>query len=222
MSGFFDDDNRIGSAWGHEERDVILKDVNWAVSWDARDYVYVKKLFDKIRISEEKGDNGKVKELLEDGYERKIQRKHEGQYIPDTPENPAPLQVARKNDVITNVGMGRLVSIIVGKTQVRFAHYASGDGTTIATIGDTQLQSEKFRIPMTTDGFMTAAGTVARYGAVFIPSAPSHVIAESGVVDLPTAGTFLNRTLYPSSQRIVHTILEDFYSLSIALYLSSI
>lgn len=205
-----------------DERDVILRDVNLAALWSKEDYPFVKKLFDKIRVAEEQGHNDKVHELIETVWEAKVNRMLEGQYIPDTPENPKPLEVSKKNDVITNQGMGRIVSILVGKTNLRFTHYASGNGTSIATIGDTQLQSEKFRIAMTTDGFMTAAGTVARYGAVFIPSAPSHTISESGVVDVATGGTFLNRTLYPSSQRIVHTILEDFYSLSIALYLSSI
>ena len=205
-----------------EDRDVIMQDVNWAACWDVRDYAFVKKLFAKIRIAESLGNVSRVKELLQDGYEIKLRRKHEGQSVLDIPTDPAPLEVARKNDVITNQGMGRIVSILVGKTSARFNHYASGDGTSVATVGDTRLQSEKFRISMTTDGFMTAAGTVARYGAVFIPSAPSHTVAESGVFDAASGGTPLNRTLYPSAQRIVHTIFTDFYSLSIALYLSSV
>ena len=77
--------------------------------------------------------------------------------------DPAPTDVAVKNDVITNQGMGRLVSIIIGKTNERFLHYASGAGTSVATIGDTKLQDEKFRISMATDGFRTVCwncGTV--------------------------------------------------------------
>ena len=205
-----------------EDRDVLLQDVNWAACWDVRDYEFVTKLFAKIRTAETEGNLSKVKELLQEGYERKLSRKHEGQSVIDTPTDPAPLEVARKNDVITNQGMGRIVSILVGKTNTRFDHYASGDGTSVATIGDTKLQSEKFRISMTTDGFGTAAGTVARYGAVFIPSAPSHTVAESGIFDAAGGGTPLNRTVYPASQRIVHSIFVDFYSLSIALYLSSV
>ena len=56
----------------------------------------------------------------------------------------------------------------------------------------------------------------------FIPSAPSHTVAESGIFDAAGGGTPLNRTVYPASQRIVHSIFVDFYSLSIALYLSSV
>lgn len=199
-----------------------MQDVNWAACWDVRDYEFVTKLFAKIRTAETEGNLSKVKELLQEGYERKLMRKHEGQSVIDIPSDPAPLEVARKNDVITNQGMGRIVSILVGKTNTRFDHYASGDGTSVATIGDTKLQNEKFRISMTTDGFRTAAGTVARYGAVFIPSAPSHTVAESGIFDAAGGGTPLNRTVYPASQRIVHSIFVDFYSLSIALYLSSV
>ena len=112
--------------------------------------------------------------------------------------------------------MGRIVSILVGKTNTRFDHYAVGDGTSVATIGDTKLQSEKFRISMTTDGFRTAAGTVARYGAVFIPSAPSHTVAESGIFDAAGGGTPFNRTVYPASQRIVHSDFRGFLQLIIA------
>lgn len=204
-----------------EERDVLMQDINYAAAWEKCDYIFVRKLFAKIQIAEDIGDVGKVRELTEK-YETKLRRRYNGQYVQDTPSDPAPTDVAVKNDVITNQGMGRLVSIIIGKTNDRFLHYASGAGTSVATIGDTKLQDEKFRISMATDGFRTAAGTVARYGAVFIPSAPSHTVAESGVVTTATGGTFLNRTVYPASQRVVHTIFENFFSLSVALYLSSV
>jgi hypothetical protein len=198
-----------------------MEDLNYAAGWDLNDYNYVSRLFKEIQLASDYGEDDIV-ESLSRGYERKITRKYEGQYIPDIKEDPAPVDVSFKKDVITNQGMGRLVSIIIGKTQERFLHYASGQGTSVATIGDTKLQDEKFRISMATDGFRTAAGTVARYGAVIIPSAPSHTVAESGVVTTAVGGTFLNRTLYPSSQRVVHTIFENFFSLSIALYLSSV
>jgi hypothetical protein len=204
-----------------EDRAVLVEDLNYVGCWDTSDYRYVSRLFKEIQIAEDNGEEDIV-ENLSRGYERKITRKFEGQYIPDIKEDPAPVDVSFKKDVITNQGMGRLVSIIIGKTNDRFLHYASGAGTSVATIGDTKLQDEKFRISMATDGFRTAAGTVARYGAVFIPSAPSHTVAESGVVTTATGGTFLNRTVYPASQRVVHTILENFYSLSVALYLSSV
>ena len=198
-----------------------MEDLNYCAGWDVKDYGYVSRLFKEIQLASDYGEDDIV-ENLSRGYERKITRKFEGQYIPDIKEDPAPVQVSFKKDVITNQGMGRLVSIIIGKTQERFLHYASGDGTSVATVGDTKLQNEKFRISMATDGFRTTAGTVARYGAAIIPSAPSHIVAESGVVTTATGGTFLNRTLYPSSQRVVHTIFQNFFSLSIALYLSSV
>ena len=204
-----------------DERAVIMEDLNYAAAWDLNDYTYVSRLFKEIQIANDYGEDDIV-ENLSRGYERKITRKYEGQYIPDIKEDPAPTEVSFKKDVITNQGMGRLVSIIIGKTNERFLHYASGDGTSVATIGDTKLQNEKFRISMATDGFRTAAGTVARYGAVIIPSAPSHVVAESGVVTTAMGGTFLNRTLYPAAQRVTHTIFQDFFSVSIALYLSSV
>jgi len=199
-----------------------MVDVNWAALWDKRDYDFVKKRFAKIRHYEKIEDGAKVKELLENGLERTYIRMNEGQYVEDTPSNPKPLQVAKKRDVITTDGMGRLVSIIIGKTIKRFTHYASGNNASPATIGDRTLLSEKARVGMATDGYATAAGTIARWGAVFFPTFPSHVVAESGIFDAALGGLMLNRTVYQSTQRITHTIFDDFFSLSIAVYLSSI
>jgi hypothetical protein len=205
-----------------DERAVLLEDVNWAASWDVRDLEFVQKQFTLIRLHESLGDELKVRELLEDGLERKYKRMVEGQYVQDTPTDPKPYQVTVKNDVLTNNGMGRLVSIIIGKVIKRFTHYASGNNSSPATIGDTALLNEIARIGMATDGYATASGTVARWGAVFLPTFPSHVVAESGIFDEPIGGLMLNRTVYQSTQRITHTIFDDFYSLSIAVYLSSI
>ena len=176
-----------------------------------------------MQVYNDLGYDDKALELQE-GYELKMIRMLDGQYVQDIPTDPKPMQASIQLDAITNNGLVRLISIAMGKTNIRFTHYASGNGTSVATVGDQQLQQEKFRISMSTDGFMTAAGTVGRFGAVFIPSAPSHTVSESGVVDVPTApgGTFLNRTLYSQAQRIVHTLFEDFYTLSLALYTSAI
>ena len=196
-------------------------DLNLAAAWDLRDYNHVKKQFQEMQIASDYDDEEEV-HRLSIAYEEKIIRKYNDQTLVDTPDDPAPTDVSLMPDVITNQGMGRLVSIIIGKTQERFLHYATGQGTSVATIGDFKLQDEKFRISMATDGFRTAAGTVARYGAVIIPSAPSHTVSESGVVTTAVGGTFLNRTLYPAAQRVSHTIFENFFSVSIALYLSSV
>ena len=186
---------------------AVFKDVNYAASWALEDYEWVKKQFAKIQVYNDLGYDDKALELQE-SYELKMIRMLDGQYVQDIPTDPKPTQAAIKIDVITNNGLVRIVSLLTKKTTVGFTHYASGDGTSIATVGDTKLQNEKFRISMSTDGFITAAGTVARYGAVFIPSAPSHSIAEAGIVDTATGGTFLNRTLYTTVQRIVHTHLR--------------
>lgn len=201
----------------------VFKDVNYAADWDVRDYDWVRKQFAIAQAYNDMGYDDRALEIQE-SLELKLIRMLDGQYVQDTPTNPKPMQAAIQLDAITNNGLVRLISINMGKTNIRFTHYASGDGTATATVGDQQLQAEKFRISMSTDGFMTAAGTVGRYGAVFIPSAPSHTVTESGVVDVPTApgGTFLNRTLYSGGQRIVHTIFEDFFTLSLALYTSAI
>jgi hypothetical protein len=210
-----------------EERPVfaVLKDVNFAAKWDLTDYEYCWKTARKMQALNDAGSEYDDKLIeLQEHEELKLIRMLDGQYVQDIPTDPKPTQAAIKIDVVTNQGLVRVVSVLTNKTTQRFTHYASGDGQRVATSADTKLLNEKFRISMGTDGFITAAGTVARYGAVFIPSAPSHTIAEAGVVDsaTPGSGTFLNRTLYLGAQRIVHTIFEDFYTLSIALYSSAI
>ena len=146
----------------------------------------------------------------------------DGQYVEDTPTNPKPYQVVFKNDILTNGGMGRFVSLIIGRVTKRFTHYASGNNASPANIGDSALLDEKARVSMVTDGYATASGTIARYGGVFLPTFPSHVVAESGILDEAVDGLLGNRTLYQAAQRITHTVHDDFYSLSIAIYMSSI
>jgi hypothetical protein len=198
-----------------------MTDENYSAIWDPRDLDLIQKKFKLIRYNFERGDHSKVKEIWEDGIERKMDRMDNGQYVQDTPDDPKPLEVNKKRDLLTNDGMGLLASIIIGNVLQRPSHYASGNGTTIATVGDSGLQSERARIALATDGFAVAAGTTIRYGAIFIPTFSSHVIAESGVANAATGGRFLNRTVYPTP-RLVHTHLADFYTLAITISLTAV
>jgi hypothetical protein len=204
-----------------EDRDVLITDDNYSAIWDPRDLSTVQKKFALVRYNFERGDHAKVKEIWEDGIEKKMDRMDNGQYVQDTPEDPKPLEVNKKRDLLTNDGMGLLASIIIGNVLQRPSHYASGNGTAIATVGDSGLQSERARIALATDGFAVAAGTTIRYGAIFIPTFPSHVIAESGVANASTGGRFLNRTVYPTP-RLTHTHLADFYTLAITVSLTAV
>jgi hypothetical protein len=204
-----------------DDRDVLLVDDNYSATWDTRDLDIVKKKFALIRHHFDAGNLSKVKEIWDDGIERKMNRIDNGQSVIDTPEDPRPLDVVKKRDLLTNNGMGLLCSIIIGNVVARPTHYASGNGTNLPSVGDSKLQSERARIGMATDGFATAAGTTLRYGAIFIPTFPSHVIAEAGVVNAAIGGTFLNRTVYPTP-RLVHTILADFYTLAITLSMTAV
>jgi len=103
-----------------------------------------------------------------------------------------------------------------------FTHFAIGTGTNAVSASDFGLQQEISRVSMATDGFMTAAGSIMRFGGYFSPSVQSAVITEGGVTDDPTAGFFLFRTVYPISQPLVHTVQQDFVSLSHAIYAQSV
>lgn len=204
-----------------EDRDVLLRDINYAATWDTRDLELVQKQFRKIRLYYKRGDLAKVKEIWDDGIEKKFIRMWNGQYVQDTPNDPKPLDAVIKNDMLTNPGMVLLCSIIMNNTSARPTHYASGNGVSLPNIAQNRLDSERARISMETDGFRTSAGTSLRYGAIFFPNFPTHVISESGVTNAPVGGIFLNRTLY-SVPRLTHTIMDDFYTLSITLTMTAI
>jgi hypothetical protein len=204
-----------------DDRDVLITDDNYSAIWDTRDLNLIKKKFALIRYNFDRGDHAKVKEIWEDGIERKMNRMDEGSYVVDTPDDPKPLEVNKKRDLLTNDGMALLASIIIGNVLTRPSHYAAGNGTVIPTVGDTSLQSERARIGLATDGFAIAAGTTCRWGAIFIPTFPSFVIAESGVVNAAQAGRFLNRTVYPTP-RLTHSHLLDFFTLAITVSLTAV
>ncbi len=204
-----------------EDRDVLLRDINYAATWDPRDLELIQRRFRQIRHYERLGNVLKVRELWDEGIERKFVRMWNGQYVPDTPNDPKPLEAVIKNDLLTNPGMALLCQIIIGNSAARPTHYASGNGTGLPNIAQSRLESERARIGIHTDGFATTAGTSLRYGAIFIPNFPTHVIAESGVVNAPIGGTFLNRTLY-TTPRLIHTVLDDFYTLAITLTMTAV
>lgn len=210
---------------GHpDDRDVLITDDNYSATWEPRDLYAIKKKFALIREAWGDGrdpDYGAINHLWINGIENKMDRIYDGESVIDTPDDPRPLEVNKKRDLLTNDGMALLASIIIGNVLQRPSHYAAGNGTVIPTIGDTGLQSERARIGLATDGFAIAAGTTIRYGAIFIPTFPSFVIAESGVVNAPQAGRFLNRTVYPTP-RLVHTHLSDFFTLAITVSLTAV
>lgn len=204
-----------------DDKAVLLQDTNYGATWNPNDLKLLQKQFRLIRRYNKLNDLGKVKELWEDGIERKLIRTWNGEYVPDTVNDPKPLEVIVRDDMLLNGGMGLLCSIIIGNSAARPTHYASGNGVSLPNVAQNRLDSERARIGLHTDGFATAAGTSLRYGAIFIPNFPTHVIAESGVVNAAIGGTFLNRTLY-SVPRLVHTLLDDFYTLAITLTMTAV
>jgi len=200
----------------------MIRDFNTAVAWDVRDVETIRRRFQLIQALTSSGNIPRANELAS-AYETKANRIIEGQYtMPHTIDDPEPLEVVTAWDLLTNIGMSRIVALVIGIATARMTHMAEGSGTSFPNGGNTSLDSEVGRMPLVTNGFATAAGTVMRFGATFLQTFPSHVVAESGVVDAASFGTFLNRTLYRVDKRINHTENLDATSLTLAIYCTSV
>lgn len=202
-----------------------ISDIHYLGIYDVKDHDIIKKKFQLVNSEYlNNPDNPNVEKLneLNKELEGKITRKFEGQYIQDTSNSPAPIDAVVNYDILTNDGLFMICSRFIGSSTITPpTHMAAGDGTAIATQGDLRLQNERARISMITDGFRTAAGTTMRYGAVFLPTFPSFIIAESGAVNAATGGRFLDRTTFPSPRR-VHTTNLDFFTISVTVALTAL
>jgi len=208
---------------------LALYGVEHGAIWDARDHVFVQNLYAKIRDAVIRRDRASVISLTE-GLDAQLERIYNDQTVAD--KKFEPLAVTFTKNKIVNDGLVRIAELTTNSLGINtglavsgsgyFTHFAIGTGTNAVSASDFGLQQEISRVSMATDGFMTAAGSIMRFGGYFSPSVQSAVITEGGVTDDPTAGFFLFRTVYPISQPLVHTVQQDFVSLSHAIYAQSV
>ena len=207
---------------------LALYGVEHGAIWDANDHVFVQNLYAKIRAAVAMRDRAQTIKLTE-SLDQRLERIHNDQTVEKEFE---PLTVAFSKNKIVNDGLVRIAELTTNTLGINtglaisgsgyFTHFAIGTGTNAVSASDFALQQEISRVSMATDGFMTAAGSIMRFGGYFSPSVPSSTISEGGVTDDPTAGYFLFRTVYPLSQPLVHTVQQDFVSLSHAIYAQSV
>ncbi len=224
-----------------EERNTVqYLDVSHGALWGTEDTDHVKKNFDRIRLESNRMKNyitwlrthpedkelirnifqnsRAVKTKLIDDFELKLERTYNDQTVHDF----EPLCVMKKVDKVVNSGFTRIAELVVGESVEFFDAMAAGTGTTAVYTGDTELDTEIARVSLDVSGYATASGSVIKYGAYFPTGVPSASISESGVFDDSSTGDMLLRTVYPANKVIVHTQNSTFFTLSIAIYQSSV
>ena len=158
------------------------------------------------------------RKIIIDNFETQLERKFNDQ----TTHGFNPLEVNRQEDRVVASGMGRIAEFVVGESTQFFNHYSAGTGTTPVYASDTALIEELVRVSIEQQGYATASGAVIKYGAYFPPGVQTATITEAGVFDQMVGGTMLFRTLYPLDRVINHVQSITFFTLSHAIYQSSI
>jgi hypothetical protein len=158
------------------------------------------------------------KNKLINTFEEQLERKFNDQ----TTHGFNPLEVNRQEDRVVASGMGRIAEFIVGESTQFFNHYSAGTGTTPVYASDTALIEELVRVSIEQQGYATASGAVIKYGAYFPPGVQTATITEAGVFDQMVGGVMLFRTVYPLDKVINHVQSITFFTLSHAIYQSSL
>ena len=218
-------------------------DVGYSALWDKSDKKLISKKFEKISqltgeiknlsmnymiyantekflCEDIKGEVALLKlqrSKLVDEFEDQLERKFN-----DQTTTLEPLQVNKQFDRVVAAGMGRIAEFVVGESVEFFNHFAAGISISPVYASDTELVEEIARVSIDTQGYATASGAVIKYGAYFAPNVQSAEVSEAGVFDSPEGGTMLFRTVYPLNKVINHTTSITFFTLSHAIYQTSL
>jgi hypothetical protein len=204
------------------------KGTGYCASWDLDSLSYIQKIFIKIRHANAAKDFWNVK-LYTDSFSDKLDRIWHDQTVDDPDFEP--IHVGKSSNKVVNDGLVRIAELVTGSVGLNsgfgassgfFTHFAAGAGTNAVSASDFQLQAEVARVGLASDGFQTAAGSIMRFGGFFAPSIASCVVNEGAVLDDPTQGVMLFRTVYPSGQGVTHTVSQDFWTLSHSIYQYSV
>lgn len=194
--------------------DVGLSGLDICASWDLRSQDFVKKIFERIRLTHVDDFSDRLLRVWND---QTVEKEFE------------PLQIATAKNKVVNDGLVRIAELVTqtvglntgfGTSSGYFTHFACGSGVNAVSASDYQLQNEIARVGLADSGFQTAAGSIMRFGGFFAPSIASATINEAAVFDDPNAGVMLFRTVYPSG--VTHVVNVDFFTLSHTIYQYSV
>lgn len=235
----------------HTSSGIHHFDVGYEALWDKSDFNKISKYFSEINqltkeirslsinkliYPDEQMINDQVddeinfiklkKASLVKIFEDQLERKYNDQTSILEPheinKHVSPLKVNKQVDRVVASGMGRIAEFVVGESTQFFNHYSAGTGTTPVYASDTALIEELVRVSIELQGYATASGAVIKYGAYFPPGVQTATITEAGVFDQMVGGVMLFRTVYPLEKVINHVQGTTFFTLSHAIYQSSL
>lgn len=118
----------------------------------------------------------------------------------------------RIKNLITTAGKTFIAARIVG-APTAMSHMAIGSGTTAAAIGDTALGGELARVAMASS---TSASNVVTNAAVFGPGVGTGSVTEAGTLNASSAGTLLNRVVFPVVNKAASDTLQVNWTITIS------
>lgn len=118
------------------------------------------------------------------------------------------------SNLITTAGKTMIASRIVSDSTIaKVSHMAVGAGTTAANVSDTSLQTELGRSALTSQ---TSSGAVATCSAVFGPGVATGTITEAGILNAPSGGVLLNRSVFAAVNKAAADTLTISWTITAA------
>lgn len=100
-------------------------------------------------------------------------------------------------NLIVSVGKTNIAARMSGNTAAVMSHMAVGTGNSIASLGDTTLESELSRVSLTVQGGTPSTNNIT-YSAIFPAGVGTGSLEEAGVFNALTSGAMMCRTVFPS------------------------
>lgn len=126
------------------------------------------------------------------------------------------VEVVHRDNLIVTVGFDFICDCI-GKSASRpnvVSHIAVGTGTTAAAAGQTALVTELARVAAT---YAHAAGTkVFTMTASFAAGVATGAITEAGVLNAASAGTMLDRVVFPVINKGADDTLDAIFTFTLS------
>lgn len=127
-----------------------------------------------------------------------------------TDENGNIKQDITVKNLIVTTGRNWLASRMTA-TPTLMSHMAIGTGGTAAALGDTTLQTEAGRVALASS---TTANNVTTYSATFGAGVGTGAIVEAGILNAASAGTLLNRAVFPTVNKQSSDVMSITWSVT--------
>jgi hypothetical protein len=108
-------------------------------------------------------------------------------------------QIVEVKNLVVSTGLAFIASRMKDTASAEMSHMAIGAGTTPAAAADAALESELARVVLSSSTLVTTNVTddAIQYVASFVPGIGTGAVTEAGILNDPTVGSLLCRTVFP-------------------------